>query len=287
MNVSVRFAGLVFALFCVPSLALAEEDVAYSDLKRIKLSLQKEALVLKMTHAACYALGGLNPERKKDLALDLMANYGTTLDTFREGASSLGVLPETETEILNQVDALEEVWENYSRAMEQVVSGNHHALIVEQMLDSYSDLAVASNALAINFIEHYGGDALGEEIGQALQVSARHAMLSQRMVKEMCYVYFGVGGQTMAFHLRKTIEAVEAGFLTLIDGDETLSPPTNDRVEENLRMAQQLWMDVKKVAENLTKGASTNGDQIAAALEQNIKVLQHLQRAKEGYLFEG
>ena len=286
MTFPLRAASLVLALICFPLGLLADDRESYNNLKRIKLSLQKEALVLKMTHAACYAVGGLNPARKKALALDLMENYDATLTSFRDGAATIGVLPETEADVLMQIDALEAVWEEYRTAMQQVVSGDHHALIVGQMLSSYTELADASSQLAAGFIDHYGAEAVDEDLGRALRLSARQAMLSQRMIKEMCYVHFGVGGKVMAHHLRETVKAVDAGFAALMDGDATVPSPPNTRVEDNLRAAQEMWGDVRTLAQAIADGATTQDEQIAAALEQNIQVLQYLQRAKEGYLFE-
>ncbi len=283
MFISIRVFGYVLAMITLSSALFADESLR-NKMERIKLSLRQPTLIQTMTSSACMTMGGIDAQSASNAALDDLDTYKTVIASFSDGHEWLGLLPENDTVILGQLDALGEVWSRYRPAVQQLVAGDYHAVVMSQLLTQNDEMTEASNALAAKFIAHYGSDAVDADVGRALQQAAHHMMLSQRSIMEMCYAYFGIGGAEMPRQLAGTIQAVDTGFADLSAGAADGSFTPNARVKRNLRTAALFWDRVKTAAEPLARGEAIAQEDLEKALKMNKSVLKQLNQALESYL---
>jgi len=284
----VTFRWLTLAVIGAATLmsasAWASSTEERNQIERIKLSLRQATLIQTMTSSACLTMGGFDTKSASNAALDDLDTFKTVLAAFHAGHEWLGLLPETDSAVLAQVSNVDAVWNRYRPAVEQLVAGDHHTVVISQLLSQTATISEASNALAAAFITHYGSRTVERDLGRALEEAARHMMLSQRVVKEICYAHFGLGGAGLPAELRRTIQTVDAGFTELSEGSARVPAPPNARVKRNLRTAALFWDKVKSVAEPLANGETVTKADLQKALKMNKSVLKQLNQALESYL---
>ena len=279
-----RILALLFGLVLLPTSAWSSDEAVRNQIERIKLSLRQAALVETMTSAACLKMGGVDADTASNSALDDLDTYATVLTAFRSGHEWLGVLPENDPAMLTRLTALDRVWAQYHPAVEQLVAGDYHTVVVAQLLTENARISEASQTLAGAYIAHYGSDKINPDLGRSLEFAARHLMLSQRIIKEMCFVHFGIGGTAMPSALRQSIAAFDAGFADLSEGTKDVPSPPNARVTRNLRTAALFWKKMKAVADPLASGETVSTTDLQKALKMNKSVLKQLNQALESYL---
>ena len=281
MRVWVIVGTLAFATLAAP-LRAAEDGAT-----RISLAIRQETALQSIGTSACFAMGGVDARRQGDAAIEQMDSYRTVLEGFREGHEWMGLAPTTDPEQLTAIAYAEEVWQAYEPAVHQILANDLHSVVVQQILADKSGTIVSAVALTSAFVRFFGADVTGADMIGALRLAGHYRTLTQRALREMCFVYFDIGGQAKRDALRATLEELDATMQRLTNGDTGIVPPPNARIERNFRTANLFWDRMRPTIEAVLTDAPPSPDDIAKALKFNESVLKQLNQAVDGYLSAG
>jgi hypothetical protein len=250
---------------------------------RIDLSMRQATLVQAMTSAACFSMAGIDAAASDARALEHLDSYATVLTGLRDGHDWLGLNPETRPDMLKALARTQSVWNTYRPAVQQLVAGDYHTVVMGQILRKNALVVEASNSLAQDYMKQLNADALSAELSGSLFFAAQHRMMSQRVMLEACYVLIGIGGEEKAVNMQQTLDEIDAGFTALMSGNDTVVPPPNMRVESNLSTAMLYWGRVKPLLEKIAQRSVIEDEEVLQLLKFNESVLKQLNQAVEAY----
>ncbi len=277
----------IIAVCCLGTSVIAaasENDAAQRALDKIALAVRQATLLESMTHAACFSMGGLADARTADTALEHLDRFGTVLAGLRDGHEWLGLPPEDDPETRAMIeDALIE-WHAYRPVILQITNGDYHSIVVRQMMQDRALVQQDAIALATHIMARIGSGLIDPQFAASLTAAAAHTARSQRAFTELCFVLNGVGGSNMRQRLTETVQAFDAGFARLSDGDAGLPAAPNDRIKRNLRTAKLFWSKMRPVFDDAAAGRTVDPAALKKALKFNASVLKQLGQAEQGYL---
>ena len=277
---------MLVVMVVAPVLGLANTDEARQRDKtaRIDLALRQSTVIQSMTQSACFAMGGIDTDRTSSVAMMELDTYSTVLNGFRDGHEWFGLLPESEPDMLAQIATAQAVWNQYRPAIQQIVAQDRHSVVMAQILTINAQVIDQSNALARHFLSQFGSDVFPDDLAGALHLASHHRMLSQRALKEMCYIRFGLGGADMRKRLAATLQEFAAAGDALMNGTGGVPPPPNGRIARNYRTAALFWSKIQPTFDTILADHIPEDAEFASALKLNSTVLKQLNQAVGGYL---
>lgn len=287
MRVFVQILLVVWGLL-IPGVLVASntDDQRKDKATRIDLALRQSTVIQSMTQSACFAMGGIDVDRSSTTALLELDTYATVLTGFREGHQWLGLLPETNADMLFKISTTNRVWDRYRPAIQQIVAQDRHSVVMDQILTLNAQVIDESNSLAHYFLSEFGDEVFPADLIGALHLASHHRMLSQRAMKELCYIRFGLGGLGMRDRLKATLEEFSAAGLALLNGASGVPPPPNARIKRNYRTAALFWSKIQPTFETVLADHIPGDAELISALKLNASVLKQLNQAVGGYLLQ-
>ncbi|MEM6312323.1 MAG: hypothetical protein AAF754_20050 [Pseudomonadota bacterium] len=278
---------VIWALLIPGSVIGSDTDDHQKDrATRIDLALRQSTVIQSMTQSACFAMGGIDVDRSSNTALLELDTYATVLIGFREGHEWLGLLPETNPDMLFKIRTTNRVWDRYRPAIQQIVAQDRHSVVMDQILTLNAQVIEESNSLARHFLSEFGEEVFSLEMISALHLASHHRMLSQRAMKELCYIRFGLGGSGMRSRLQATLAEFSAAGLALVNGASGVQPPPNARIKRNYRTAALFWSKIQPTFDIVLADKIPGDAELISALKLNASVLKQLNQAVGGYLLQ-
>ncbi len=251
---------------------------------RIKIAFQQGVLVHSMSHAACFTMAGIDLSRNKTRAIEDFDTFTTALKGLREGHEWLRLAPETDPRLIAHVEDMQDTWRLYGPAVQQVLHKDYHSVVLQQIIDNGDMVFDASISLAHDIARQHAGEQLDPKLLAAITLAARHRMLSQRAIKEFCFVLVGLGGEQMPKRLNATLQEYDMLLQRLRSGDTEIAAPPNSRVERSFRTADLFWKKITPLFERAAAGEVPTEMEIAKALKMNASVMKQLIAASDAYL---
>ena len=281
---SILATGLTCALLLAVAPVPTQADEARNARERIILSLKQATLVHSMTGAACFAMGGDLAPRASDIAMEERDAYTTVLTGLADGHQWMGLLPEENAEMRAFIAQTQSGWRSYGAAVAQIVHNDFRTVIMAQILYGTSAEEKRASALATRMIEVYGPQVFDAKLTNTLKLASHMRMLTQKAIKESCFLYFGLGGAAMQAQFEQTLADIDAAILRLSEGDGEISPPPNGRITRNLRTARLFWDKMVPVMQAIAAGEDVASKDIQKMIKFNVSVLKQLNQSVEGYL---
>lgn len=274
---------LLCAALVVGPARWAGADELRNKSQKINVALKQSTLLESMTQTACFAMSGLQRRENRSEALDQIDSFGTALAGLREGHEWLGLRPETHPAALQGLGVADQSWTRFRPVIQQLVNGDNHSVVVQQLLSDSSPAQHITNALSQEMIKAHGHD-LSVRMQTGLFEAAAHRMRVQRSLSELCFVMNGIGGAQMADRLTQTLSQIDAGFTYLAEGNGTIPKAPNARVQRNLRTAALFWGKMRPNFDLALSGQGISEATLRKTLKFNKSVLKQLNQAVEGYL---
>lgn len=280
----VRLLLVLVTVFAVGPWAAVSADAETADTaKRVTLALRQATLVQSMGGAACFAMAGLDADRNATLALEHADSYNTTLVGLRDGHDWLGLEPVRDPQHLTAIAATQNIWQGFRPAIYQLIAGDMHSAVMRQIMRDTDGTVDASNALATHFLATLDVAGLGAGTQQAAQRAAATRMLTQRALREMCFVLYDLGGTDMRNRFAATLDEIDAAFAMVSNGSGEVAPPPNARVARNLRTAQLFWGKMRPTLDAVLGPSPPDAMAVQKMLKLNRSVIKQLDQAVEGY----
>ncbi|MEL7090732.1 MAG: hypothetical protein AAFN94_03260 [Pseudomonadota bacterium] len=272
----------VFSLFCALTLPATVAVASGDGPVRLSLAVRQAALVETMTASACFAMGGVDRSRQSAKAIDLLDRYDTILTAFQDGHPCLGLNALTDDRHAGSLTWARDVWSGYAPALRQIVAGDLHSVVIRQILNGNDDMITTAVALTSEFAKSDAGQGIARDRLRAFRLTGHQQMLTQRAVRQACFLSFGLGGAAMADRLRATLQEIEATTERLAHGDGTTPPPANARIARNYRTAALIWGKVTPTLRAVLVGEPVDTAAIAKVLKLNTSVIKQYDQALDG-----
>ena len=251
---------------------------------RVTLSLRQATLIQSMSAAACFAMGGIDPGRLGAQAMEHADTYSTTLTALRDGHEWMGLESTQEPRDLTAIAVSAAEWRGYRPAIDQIIAGDLHSVVMRQIIRDTGPTVAAANHLSSHFLHTLELPGAATELRAAAQLAAHSRMLTQRALVEMCFVLFDIGGAGMRARLVGTMDEITDSFARLGAGDPQIAEPPTARVSRNLRTAQLFWSKMAPTINATTSDTPPDALAVQKMLKLNRSVLKQLDQAVAGYV---
>ncbi|MGL4235211.1 type IV pili methyl-accepting chemotaxis transducer N-terminal domain-containing protein [Tabrizicola sp.] len=283
-------AALAVALSCgCLALPLAAQEAAEAPAKsaiedvgasaRVEISGELRVLTQELATNACFYLAGVSVEDTKADLIESIEEFDEIVEALRNGDEEMGVIgPEPQAKTLRLLDEIEALWGPYRAAAEGAVSGDN----VEQnsvylaehnqaLLETAIVLASAVNAEYANPAELTQANAM------VIDISGRQAMLTEKMLKEVCGVDTGNAAYGTPEGLRETIALFDVSLNALATGMPevgVIEPPTSE-ISDALQAALADWAPLKAMIQEVADKAAPPQDE-ESELFSDVEELQEM-----------
>ena len=237
--------------------------------RKIELSRRQSMLSQYMAKAAC--LLSLKTYGKTNTSEVKFVHhlFDETLLDLRTGSLVHNTLPESDSEILSALDAVDVLWETFGPAvLEQdlaVIAAQ--SPVIGQKLDTVVSL----------YLKKYESTgAVTQPMATALDISGRQSMLTQKASEEFCFIAARRDEAAHRKSLKTTIDIIQKSMHSLATGDAALGldPPSAGEIIDQIARADEEWSHMNTILSRIAEGATPTTDDIAAVSSENVTVMQ-------------
>jgi len=282
-SVATRLA-LVIGLFALAPVGLVlpaqAAKVRYE--RAINMADMQRMLTQKMSKES--ALIALEVDKDQNLR-NLQSTrdlFDRTLHGLREGDAELGLPQTTDPEILEKLEKVEEIWPLFDAAVRQSVEeGEVSASRLETIADLSLPILLAIDATVETYEFVAAQRGAFTILKNAIGVTGRQRMLSQRMSKEFLLVVYGHEVERNRKSLRETIKSFDQILEGLIDGNlemRLLAAPTPE-IKSQLKKVRRIWEEIQPILMSVADGASPDRKAIANVMRLNMPLLDAINLA--------
>ncbi|WP_227267827.1 type IV pili methyl-accepting chemotaxis transducer N-terminal domain-containing protein [Roseobacter weihaiensis] len=225
--------------------AEAQEITPETDARnRINYSGRQRMLTQQIARNACFVMADIEPERFAAKAETAAQQFDTALVALRDGDAELGLLAETNDEVLKDLEAVETLWSTLGPAVRQIAAGDLHSVPMLQMIRLNLQTLTEMHETVLLIQSVYGDGSIPANLARTINLAGRQRMLSQKASKEVCLYVLGIsGGGGKIAEIDATIGAFDRAMAELLEGSKKqgiLAPP-NRQIKKQLERTEKAW----------------------------------------------
>jgi len=274
LTVAMVLAGLCGAGY--GQQAWAEVDAAQNARNRISLAARQRMLSQRMAKSACLSMVSVDAEVEARRAHDAATSFDEMLVSFAEGNAEQGVLKETYPDVRAGLARTAALSSGLTASVRQIAAGDLHTVVVWLMVSRNVPALTEMNATMELMEAHYGTAQIDPGIAAAIVLAGRQGMLSQKMVKELCFLSIGIGGADVREALADTVDVFDTALHRLFRGgkDGALGGKPKPKQRGQLRAVKKSWKPMKQMLEEVVGGGEITEEILRDAARQSEVVLQ-------------
>ena len=233
---------LALILFISSCFAMTNAEMA----RAINLAGKQRMLLQRMSKEALMVALQIDKEMaKKELKANIQL-FERTLQGLAHGDKELGLVPVEDPNIQKAIDKLQKRWQPFRDALMKVLHNNYDRKTIEYIKNNNLDLLKRMNAI----VEMYVALNKGEKIkrAQAINLSGKERMLSQKIAKDVLLVQYGYDDQTRMLREDKKLFARILHGLQVGDKGLGLEETKLPWIKRELKKAQKMWQEYAKLA---------------------------------------
>ncbi|MCV3271161.1 type IV pili methyl-accepting chemotaxis transducer N-terminal domain-containing protein [Roseobacter sinensis] len=228
--------------------AVSAETTAESNAgTRINLAGRQRMLTQQMARNACLVMAGVDPERFVAKTETNVQQFNDVLAALRYGDETLGLLPETNAEVLAALARVEALWATLGPAARQVAAGDFHSVPMAQLINMNMATLAEMHAAVLTIQTAHQTDNIPAGLLKTVQVAGRQRMLTQKISKEVCFAIIGLGDLGSRELVETTMRDFDSAMAKLMGGSEEdgIIAPPSDAVKRQLELTNGTWMEFK------------------------------------------
>ena len=250
---------------------------------KIKLADRQRLLSEQLGRSICLVMGHIDAASESDKARGAADLFDSTMRALRTGDENMGLLAENSPDVLAALDRVEEVSVTFRAATLQVGAGDLHSVPVSQIMRLSAPLLDRSNAVLEVIESNYGGTGNAKRV-KTVELARRQTMLSQKLMKEICFVSLNIDRTSMMAALSVSLAEFERAQLLLEHGSRTagILPPT-PTLDKKLAAVRVLWDEFAATARDVERGQTLDTAEVEAMVDLSKRLLFKCKQAARSY----
>lgn len=267
--------------------ALASEITAESDARtRMNLAGRQRMLTQRIARNACFVMAGVDQKR---FASETEANvemFNAVVLGLRQGDENLGILAESDPEVLIALKEVETLWATLGPAARQISAGDVHSIPMQQLINLNMETLKRMHATVQTMAGRYQNSNSSADVVTTVAVAGRQRMLTQKVSKELCFRAIGlekVGADSL---VQDTVNQFDVAMRKLLEGSEAdgiIAPPTDD-IKQQLLLTNALWEDMKSLVSQTRETQEISHETRVELARMSDQVLKEMNRAVQMYV---
>lgn len=271
-----------FGAFGLAPVVMAQTTASDAALvQRVDLAGRQRMLSQRMGMASCFVMGDIDAAQYGEIAQQAYDLFSQTQVVLREGGTKKQLEPARDPQVLALLNQSDEIFDTFGRAVLQVSHLDLQSVVVAQVTELDLPLLEHLNR-TVSAIESLGASATqGGALANTVNIAGRQRMLSQKVLKEFCYVGLGVDRIRQQKRLAATLDLFETSLALLEVGSAgrgVLEPP-NARAKGRLRRARLVWEQLSPILRLGIAGQKVGHEdlmRVAGFSEDLLKASQHV-----------
>ncbi|MCR8825685.1 type IV pili methyl-accepting chemotaxis transducer N-terminal domain-containing protein [Pseudosulfitobacter koreensis] len=225
--------------------------------RRIDVAGQQRMLAQRMAMAACFVMGDIDARANAGVAVEAHDMLITRQLALRVGDAGGGLEPARDPDVLRLLDGADQTIATFGPAVLQVSHSDLQSVVVAQVVDLDLPLLEQLNLTLAGIAGRVPPGAQGEALGHTIDIAGRQSVLSQKVLKEFCYVFLKVDTARQQARLVETIDLFESTLALLETGSDAqgVLPPPNSRAESRLARLRGIWERLSPILRTAVSGA--------------------------------
>lgn len=239
----ITISALVVLGFGTPDDVIASQlDEKHVARQKINVSGRQRMLSQRMSAQACVATTTSPGSKHAQAASTAADQFNAGLQGLIHGSADLGLVKETNPRILNALEVVTQRWGELEPSVRQLAYGDVNSATVQMMMANNLPVLTSSNDAVLAITKHYGQGVIDPASAQTVNVAGRQRMLSQKMMKEACFIAVGIAPEDNKKALAATISLFLKSLTDLEQGsaDGTIMSPPNDGIAQQLQRVRVL-----------------------------------------------
>ena len=213
--------------------------------------------------------------------------FTRTLAGLRSGDASLDLPGTADPNTAAKLERAELVWSQMDAVLHAgLIAGGFSDQQLGRVIDLSPVLLATSEEVVSAFVAEARKGPIHTVLIEAINVSGRQRMLSQRMAMQFLLIAHGQEQPGSRQALRETADRFEQALRALINGDNELRLIAAPTVDLQLQLASidGLWSrEVAPLIRSIADGATPTPDMVARVARLNLDLLREMNRAVEMY----
>lgn len=248
------FSAAVFPDAGGISRAEAAEITAETNARnRMNFAGRQRMLTQQIARNACFVMAGVDPERFAGKTETNLRQFSSVILGLRNGDANLGILPETDPEVLAALAEVDTLWASLGPAARQISAGDFHSVPMQQLISLNTETLAQMHATVQIMGRVYQDARVPVELLPAISLARRQRMLTQKVSKEICFKTIGLKTVGATNRIDATVADFDAAMTKLLEGsapDGILEPP-NRQVKKQLARTNKAWGDFKTLVQQI------------------------------------
>ena len=285
------FGSKIAAVAAVAAIAwtplLAEAPNAVIEKERLDLAGRERMLIQRIVKSSCFVLSNIDTEHYAESAIKDTDMFETTLANLISGAPERNWAPESDPNVLAQMQDTYAKWTALRPAALQVSHGDMMSFAVSQIIRDTDNTVVAMNAAVTKMANAGGANGADPRISKTLNAAGKQRMLTQKIAKEFCFLHNDVGAEMHRELLTETVATFETTLDKLLGADELtgefIAPPS-PQTELHLKAAKRIWQDLSPLMHRAIEGQKTSRADLENVAKMTDELLTAMVAAVKAYV---
>ncbi|WP_195822508.1 type IV pili methyl-accepting chemotaxis transducer N-terminal domain-containing protein [Roseobacter sp. MH60115] len=220
---------------------------------RMNYAGRQRMLTQQIARNACFVMAGVDPERFAGKTETNVRQFSSVILGLRNGDPKLGILPETNQDVLAALSDVDELWNSLGPAARQISAGDFHSIPMRQLINLNTETLTRMHATVKIMEGLYQDERVSADLLATISLAGRQRMLTQKVSKEVCFKTIGLRNVGAAEKVDATIADFDAAMAKLLAGSEEggiLAPP-NRQIKRQLIRADKAWGDFKELVQHV------------------------------------
>lgn len=284
LTVAIALVTALLAIELTPP-AMAQQSVDYDHV--INLAGRQRMLSQRMAKEAVLISLGVDVEENMGRLRASRDLFDRTLTGLKTGDQSQGLAGTSDSSTIERLEEVEAVWAMMNDAVSSgLATGRFSEGQVAVIVDLSPMLLSASEGVVSAFLEEVKTRPVHTVLVEAINVSGRQRMLSQRMAMEYFLIARNVDTEENRQALQESIQRFDRALSGLIDGDpdqRLIAAPTSE-IQLQLATVRRIWSSqVSPLMYPVLNGVSPSTEAVDELARLNLELLREMNLAVEMY----